>query len=382
MLKSIYTVPKLVKAKEGWYVYFRYNKRKKVFKFDLNKIPDLQEREEKALLLIGTLLKKLKSGWNPFDKTIKKDMLFVDALKLALDKKKSSLAPKTYRSYNSSINFFITAIENLNLQGLEINKTKRLHIRTILDQAKLTRNWSNKAYNKNLNYLSAVLSELIEWDIIEYNPAHRIKHLRETESIANKPANEAEHKKIKECLKSQHPDFYNFIKTIYYTGARPKEILLIQLSMIDLINREIKLPPKITKVGIKHRNIIIDNGLMEVLLSMEISKYPKDFYLFGSFRQRGKGNLGKHLDFIPGTTPIKRDTATKRWQRIVKEGLKIDINMYSYKHKGGNDKLKAGVDLDSIRNQYGHTDKKMTKVYVKEVTGFYKKDIIENSTEF
>jgi hypothetical protein len=56
--------------------------------------------------------------------------------------------------------------------------------------------------------------------------------------------------------------------------------------------------------------------------------------------------------------------------------------MYSYKHKGGEDKLRAGVDLDSIRNQYGHTDKKMTKVYVKTITGVYKEDIIKNSTEF
>ena len=62
--------------------------------------------------------------------------------------------------------------------------------------------------------------------------------------------------------------------------------------------------------------------------------------------------------------------------------MRIDVNLYSYKGKGGDDKLKAGVSLDSIRNQYGHSTKKMTEIYVKEVTGFYKKDILKNSTNF
>lgn len=216
----------------------------------------------------------------------------------------------------------------------------------------------------------------------ENNPAHKIKNLSVVESRANTPATSDEHEKIKNCLSENYPNFFNFIKTIYYTGARPKELLSVKLEMINLRHREIILPAEITKVGKTDRIIVIDDGLLEVLQEMEIDKYPKDFYLFGSFRISGRGNVGKHLDFIPGPTPLKRDTATKRWKKIVKDGLAIDVNMYSYKHKGGNDKLRAGVDLDSIRNQYGHSNKKMTKVYVKEITGYYKDDIIRNSTEF
>lgn len=106
------------------------------------------------------------------------------------------------------------------------------------------------------------------------------------------------------------------------------------------------------------------------------------FYLFGSYREKGRGNVGKYIDFIPGPTPIKRDTATKRWQKIVKIKLGIDVNMYAYKHKGADDKLIAGINLDSIRNQLGHSTKKMTSTYAKGITGVYKKDIIDNSPEF
>ena len=52
--------------------------------------------------------------------------------------------------------------------------------------------------------------------------------------------------------------------------------------------------------------------------------------MFGSYRDKGKGNVGKFLDFIPGPTKIKRDTATKRWKRIVKDGLKINVNLYVF----------------------------------------------------
>lgn len=384
MLSSIYSIPKLCKSQKGWYVHFRYNKRQKRYKLGLNTIDDLKDREIEANILIKILSEKLKNGWNPFNENPIEDegLLFIDALDFALNKKKDHLSKKTYLGYRGTVGFIKTAVSALSLDYLTIKTIKRSHIRSIMEKSKEQRNWSHKAYNKNLNYLKAVLSELIDWDIIEVNPAHKIKSLKVIESRANTPATDAQHEKIKNCLEREHPYFFNFIKTIYYTGARPKEILSIKLNMIDIMRREIILPAEITKVGKTDRTVIIDDGLLDVLIEMEIEKYPKDFYLFGSFRQRGKGNLGKHLDFICGTTPIKRDTATKRWKKIIKDGLGINVNMYSYKHKGGNDKLRAGVDLDSIRNQYGHSNKRMTKVYVKEITGYYKNDIINNSTEF
>jgi hypothetical protein len=84
---------------------------------------------------------------------------------------------------------------------------------------------------------------------------------------------------------------------------------------------------------------------MQFFKGMNFERLPKDYFLFGSFREKAKGNLGKHNDFIPGPTKIKRDTATKRWKRIVKDHLGIDVNMYSNKHSGANAKILAGIDL-------------------------------------
>lgn len=385
MNQSHFTKPKLCKSADGkWYVQFRYNGKLKKFKKGLNYIKNLRERERQGNLLAKLLHEKLLDGWNPDDpvSTEIDGMLFVDAINFALESKKKNLAKKSYLDYRVIAKFMIKAIYQLKLSNIKITDVRRAHIRKIIDCVSIERKWSNKAYNKSLNYFSSILSELIHYDIIEYNPVTKIQRLVEEESIYHRPATAEEHAIIKTELRDNHPDYCRFIEFEYYSGARPFEILLIQLHMIDIKNRIITLPPVYTKTKVRYRNIIIDNGLLDILLSMEIHKFPPEFYLFGSFRQSGKGNRGKHLDFIPGTTPIKRDTAGRRWEKIVKKGLGIDVTQYSYKHKGGDDKLRAGVELDSIRHQFGHKSTKMTSIYVKEVKGEYKKDILDNPTEF
>lgn len=99
---------------------------------------------------------------------------------------------------------------------------------------------------------------------------------------------------------------------------------------------------------------------------MELLSYPGDYYLFGTTREPGTGNIGKHEDFIPGPTSVKRDTATKRWKRIVKDNLGIEANLYSMKYLGANKKILARMDLDSLRELMGirqSSDRKICKGY-------------------
>lgn len=384
MEKSIFSTPKLVKAKQGWYVYFRYAGVLKRYKFKLNYIKDLKIREREFNMLRKALHKKLKEGWNPLLPDVveeQEQMYLIDALNFALEQKKSSIAPKSYSGYKGSVKFYTEAITSLHLNYLTITETKRVHIRKIAEKAKMINKWSNKAYNKHLNHIRAVISELIQWDIIETNPAHNIKNLPVEETRANITATPEQHKQIKECLENDHPHFYIYIATIFHTGIRPKEILDIKLNMIDMKNQQIILPPEITKTN-KERIVPINNHLLMMLMNLDLEIYPNDFYLFGSYREPGKGNRGKFIDFIPGPTRLKRDTATKRWKRIIKDGLGINVNMYSNKHAGANAKILAGMDLDVLRELYGHTSKLMTLRYAKAVKEVYRKQIIERSPEF
>ena len=58
------------------------------------------------------------------------------------------------------------------------------------------------------------------------------------------------------------------------------------------------------------------------------------------------------------------------------------VNMYSNKYAGANAKILAVIDLDALRELYGHTSKLMTTKYATVVKEVYRKQIMENSPDF
>lgn len=386
-MKSIYTIPKVVKyddLSKSWFVYFRYDKKLFRFKYGINYIDNYKKRLVEANAIQEALLQKLKEGWNPNIPDViqqHSELTFSDALDFALEKKENNISKKTYSGYSGTVNFMKAAVRDLKFDNLLIEETKRLHIKLIIEKAKANRSWSNNAFNKHLSHLKAILSELIQWDIIESNPAHKINNLAVSESDANIPACDEDIEIIKKELSENHKQFYNFVLTIFHTGIRPEEILKIKISMVNFKTQQIILPAEITKTNIK-RIVPINNHLLSIYESMNIDFTKPDYYLFGSFRESGKGNVGKFIDFIPGPTHINRDTATKRWERIVKKDLGIQMNMYAMKHLGANKKILAGLELDSLRELYGHKSKLMTEKYAKVVKEEHRKNIMQFSPAF
>ena len=380
-MKAIYTTPKLSKAASGWFVWIRYNGKQKMFKAGLNRIKDLKLREREAKFLIESLKEKLASGWSPFGNPVKQNYLLPDALIFALEKKKDRVAHKTYLGYKSNLGFVLKAIKRLTLQYHDVTAVKRSHIRLILDDIKKSRNWSNKAYNKGRDYLKAIFSELVDWDIIENNPAFKIKPLKELRTNANRPPTSEEHQKIKKHLSLSYPNFYKYVATLFHTGIRPNELRQITIGMIDLHRLQIVLPPEITKTDIE-RIVPINPHLLELLMDMEVQFHPKEFYLFGAFNYNHKHRSSKGLDFIPGPNLIKRGTATKRWLKSVKKELGLSVNLYAMKHAGADAKILAGVGLESLQELYGHTSKVTTAIYAKKVKEVYRQEIIDKSPDF
>lgn len=239
-MKSIFTIPKVVKyddLSKPWFVYFRYHGKLYRYKFGINYLPTYKARLQEANLLRDALLEKLRSGWNPSVPDVinqQSDLTFVDALAFAMIKKRPALSPKTISGYNGTIKFISAAAVSICFDRVPMVDIKRAHIKLIMERAKADRKWSNNAHNKHLNHLKAILSELIQWDIIESNPAHHIRNLPVSESTANTPASSYDIERIKHELSQNHPYFFNFILTLFHTGIRPEEILQINIGMINL----------------------------------------------------------------------------------------------------------------------------------------------------
>ncbi|WP_295093824.1 tyrosine-type recombinase/integrase [uncultured Flavobacterium sp.] len=386
-MKSIYSTPKVVKyddLSKPWFVYFRYNQKLFRYKFGINYINNYKKRLIEANSIRDVLHDKLKNGWNPNIPDVVnnfKSMTFSEALDFALEKKSAHLGKKTFCGYESTVKFIKNALPSSNMKNLLICDTKRAHIKLLLEKTKEQRKWSNKSFNKNLGYLKAILSELIQWDIIEHNPAHGIKSLKVGEITAFTPATDEEVKLIKEKILCDFPSFYTYIISIFHTGIRPEELLHIQIEMIDLKKSQIILPPEITKTD-RERIVPINPFLKTYFEAMNLSQHNKNYYVFGSNREHSNRGLKKELDFVPGPRKLNRDCASKLWRKLIKKELGINVDMYSLKHLGANKKILAGVELDALRELYGHTSKMMTLRYAKIVKEVNRQQILEKSPDF
>lgn len=387
-MKSIFTIPKIVKyddLSKPWFIFFRYNGVLIRKKYGINYINDYKKRLIEANLIRDALHQKLIEKWNPLLSDLNlnfgQDMTISEALKFSMEKK-TELSQNTIDHYNLTVKWTIAAVEKLNLHNALVCDIKRPHIKIIMETIKKSRKWSNKAYNKNLGYLRAIFSELIEWNIIEHNPASKIKSLKVPKTNANIPATDEQSKIIKEFLEREWFNFYVFIITIFHTGIRPEEILQMKISMIDFKNLQINLPPEITKTDI-YRIVPLNKYFIEYLKRLNLDQYPKDYFIFGTLRgeKRNRG-ISQLTDFVPGPDNLHSDTAGKLWRKLVKIGLKIDVNMYSMKHLGADKKILAGVELDALKELYGHTSKLTTLTYAKVVKEVNRKQIMEFSPDF
>lgn len=340
-------------------------------------------------LRAGNALKKywvemLDFGWHPFEKTgeqlIYPTTPFNDALDFALSKCK--VAKKTMQGYSGTVDFCKAAAKKLGYDHRPVKDIERTHIRLILEQVQKERDWSNHAYNKNLGYLAAVLSQLEQWDVIKFNPAHRIKCLPVTETQKYVPLTDEEKETIREHLFVHHYRFFVYLMVIYHTGIRSKEVLALRIKDVDLKNDVISILPDLESENSKTKNIRkvpVNNHLKLFLKQLQLHEYKGDYYVFGSPYESGKGNKGSskgrksgalHPDYFkPSSVMIKRDTVTRLWKRIVidDEGIGIKKHQYALKHTGADAKILAGIDLDALRELYGHSSKFMTEKYARKV---------------
>jgi len=378
-----YSEPKIYSSKDlkkQWYVYFYWDKSKTSIKYyGLNSYKTFKERMFQAESLCEALKLKLDSGWNPIENTYEKGiheakfMLISEALYFALEKKKSKISECTFKNYKSTLDLINPSIM-AKFSYFKITEITRKHILEILEDTKSARNWIPNCYNKNLGYLKAIISELVEWEIIPLNPAHLIKTLKEPTKGPKKTLNQDEKQLVKNHIESIIPSFWNYCLLIYHTGIRPKEALLLTNEMVDLFESKITLPASITKDD-GDRIVPINKYLKNMFLLMEINRFPKHYYIFG--RSDNKFN-----NFLPSESSLKRKYASDLWHKLVKSDLGINVDLYAFKHLGANEKILSGVSIDALKELYGHSSTLMTETYATQIKQIRQKEILENSPDF
>jgi integrase len=428
-LHQLYTDPEIcpkdptsADMHKPWFVQFRFydtEKKKwilKTYKKGINYIKKYRDRLSTVNGLKDALLKQLEKGWNPITNTMPVEQIinpldnsianlpFSKALTHALNECKVS--PGTKKEYRLTVNHLHPILKKVTVPMQEgechvdfsvipAGQIKKYHIKLIMEEAFRELKWSNNNWNKHLGNLQCVLARLVDSDVYEHNPAHDIKYLEVVESNKFEPLNETDKKKIRDDIFLHHFGFYVYLMTLYHAGLRPFEALALRIPDVDLERRLIKIIPDPSKNNSKTRNVrpVPLNDDLYVLLKVWIEgSADPNYFLFGSPYGSGKGNRGSakggftgamHPDYFqPSNTQIKRDTVTRLWKKLLVNKLGVKKYMYALKHTGGDDKIVAGVDLDALRDLYGHQSKRMSERYAKRIKEVYKNEIIKKSPSF
>lgn len=381
--KATKPVARICDVKKQWYevyflIYVGKDKRPYRFKKDINKQKTRAKRRALAEDFAGMFWEALTTGWNPLQVKLpfkeseirkQKTMGFSEALEYCYQEKRKILATGTLYNYKHAKDVFKRAAINCGYCDKKITEIKRKDIRFIVDQAREDEDWLPKTRNKNLDLLKAMLSVLVDKDIIEINPAHRIKPEREPERIKYQRITEDEREKIVNHLTAAAPEYLDFIYFIYDTGIRPKELLLINISDIRLLKREIVVRADVSKTN-RERIIPITDDMLSILIRKDISGIDKSWYLFSNNK------------FKPGPDGFWPTAGARWWRKYVQGDLGITAKLYGLKHSGADAKLLAGIDTRALKELYGHSSEQMTERYLEQLREIHKQKIIEKAPSF
>ncbi|RAJ00490.1 phage integrase family protein [Chitinophaga skermanii] len=414
---------------KDWYIYleYNYNGTWKPRKFQVaNKFKDVSVRKKHAEAILAARIKWISMGWNPIDdpkfkqknkaslrEKIENDLISESTpLLKALDKALEALPIKksTRRTYKSAYNQIKPTIIELGYDILPISEFKRKDFKLVLKRLEDSRRCennplSNRYYNKIVETMRLLFGYIEKEEVIEYNPAAKMSFRNVGESAMYETLTAKEKIKVAHQLSIYHPNFWLYSLCIYHAGLRPDEVCALRVSDLIFDEDYIKIIPdeerrnsKTNKIG----RVPMCIELKEMLYAHTIDADPNAFVFGALTKRKGIGNRGmgsilimeedgtvKRLTgakrpgyFAPSFVRIKRDTATNLWRDLVMKQLKIHKKLYSLKALGADDKLRAGIDIDTIRFVFRHTKVSQTKTYAREITEFYKKEIIAKAVPF
>lgn len=379
MIKQ-YKEPALYNAngnvKERWFVYFSFvnpqtgkYERIKVYQ-DLNKFKTKGERNKYAAIMIARLTEALENGYNPFVKKSEQEYGGVNTLADAVReylKTKEVLRDKTQTGYKSILGLFLKWAEKQKLANTELKRITRQDVKDYLKHALTVRNLAATSHNTELTAIRGLFTFWHNEGLIIKNPAHGIKRLKEDATL-HQAYSDKQIEKITTYLKQKDTprakQLLFYIRFLYYTCVRPKELRNLKIGHIRLSTDTVLVPSDQSKNG-RLEPVDITPGLAEVIKEMELEHLPEDWYVFGN---QAKGVTGDYSDPRPGPKPVGVNYFSEYYREILKElGFGDEFTLYGWKHTRNVHLWVQDKDLLRLMRHNRHTDPKVTMRYLRSL---------------
>ncbi|MBC7387618.1 MAG: site-specific integrase [Opitutaceae bacterium] len=385
-----YTIPKLIKgkrittvpkgstwvkeeAKQSWYIEFFFHNAEsdKMERFrptkNLNRLKVPKEKLIQFTKLCEAYKIALEGGWSPIDeKANDKLKRQVSSLTLAAAKilfEEYHIAKgtrkKSRQSYLSKVNQFIAYYG----QDKKVSEISDYEITEFLNFMEKEHKWTGVTYNSSRIILNNYFKYLKVNKYISENPVTDIETRTKIATESHQIFSDKDFATIMKWLNEHDHYCLFFVKMIYYTCIRPKELRYLQLKHISMEQNVITVPASIAK-NKKSLPISIDSSLRNELKELKLSSYPNTDYLLGCTKT------------IISEKRIGENTPYNRFQKCLK-ATKLDnknYTLYSFKHFSNVKKFKAGWTLAEICSANRHGSLVETETYLKDLLKFVKND--------
>ena len=389
-MKNVEVVlPYLVSGTGKWFIEYRcFNpvtgsmQRFRIYKGFAKK--EGEARQKLADEIISYYSKKLLSGWRPWDR---QKYIYIDEIEYSQVKShwgakkkdynhlrknmsaflldiKEELTPKSYQSYNSKIRLFCQYLENKGHQDIRPFEITNEMVKAFFNYLVFDRKLDRITVIKYRQNIGAMFRYLKKRKIIETIPMEDLPTGKKTVDQSARPMMDADMLTFLNYVAKHDPQMFLASMFQFFLCCRPgTELRLMRLEDIDFSSQVIYIRFDTGKTG--SRRISMPDALLEICNNYGLSKYPRDFYVFGN---RG----------IPGAKPCGKNYLTSVFKTYRDElGLSKLYKFYSFKHTGAGKLLESGATIAEVKSHLGHTSVESTIKYIHRHFGEKSQKVID-----
>lgn len=267
---------------------------------------------------------------------------------------------ETMVRYKRAIRYFEEWLLMKGLQHLPAEEITQEHVEQCLVYHKTQKEWTNRTYNNNKDFLSTCFLYLQKKGVIKLNPCIDIAD-QTTRSRKHRYYDAKILPKIMELMKKEDPYLHFAAQVVYHLCVRSeKELQNLMVGNIYPDRMQVLL--QITKTK-NDRYIPMNPAILKVFEERNILNYPANHYLFSPPHKT------KFLpDGQPGPEPFSRGFFSRRFASIRKKAnLSSDFTLYGFKHTRVIHLKKDGAPDADIMNLTGHTDFQSYAGYLRDL---------------
>lgn len=303
---------------------------------------------------LAEMIAKVENGQVSFSKEMSMEEYLNKWLQ---DYAKINVAPKTYKSYESTIRLYIIPY----IGNIKLNQLRPAHL-----QEMYSKNSTNGLSNTSVLYIHRVvhiaLSHALKWQLIFSNPADAVDAPKKDKRQINILLPE-QLKLLLQHIAGTH--LYIPVLLAIITGMRRGEILGLNWTNVDFINNVIyvdeqlqringELTLRATKTHGSKRSIAIPPSFIPELKAIQKYKIKEREDMGFKFSDT------QLICSWPDGQPYDPDYVTHKFKKVIKELELPDARFHDLRHTYATLWLKAGGNMKVLSGLLGHSTYNLT----------------------